>query len=438
MTGKAGVTLVDITAHPGMIIIGIRFLMATQTTKDHQVARRGVALRTGIPRPLVAPAEDGEVLGIVVEGGRIPFRFGVAASTVRGEADRTVVGGIGGIVIIQMAAHAGVGRIGIVSVVASGAIVGDPGVGSIEGIIIIVHGKRSRHPVRRCRMADHTICGDSQGCMSRIAAAIVVCIMTGKAGRGRSCKPVGMAGDTIDADMGFSERKVGGIVIKGSIRRTVGMTTKTGATLIGIAGNAAVFVIRPRIAMAGRTGKFGDIIGIGMAIHAIVPFSLVLSTVNGEELGVVVVKGGRHPTCIGRMTLDTIRRQPQGHVIRTEGRVEICLVAADTFRRGIRKIPGRMALITILNIMSQREREKVMRNRIGVPAKAQGTMTIGTTGRIACRNMIGTLGTGIVFPVAADALVADAVKAEVGLPKVTLHATEIGMGANQRKAIFFV
>ena len=84
--------------------------------------------------------------GIVVEGCRYPGGFTVALRTVVGEQVCGVVG-IGRCGIISLvAAGTGVGRIVVIAVVASRAIGSDGGMCPVEWVIIVVQGECCRHP----------------------------------------------------------------------------------------------------------------------------------------------------------------------------------------------------------------------------------------------------------------------------------------------------
>ena len=60
-----------------------------------------------------------------------------------------LVVGVGrGVVVILVAADAGVGRVVVVPVVAVGTLVGDGGVGSVEGVVVVVYVETGRAPSR--------------------------------------------------------------------------------------------------------------------------------------------------------------------------------------------------------------------------------------------------------------------------------------------------
>ena len=99
-----------------------------------------------------------EVGGIVVKVvGRYPGRFGVTPGTIGRELQGGVIR-IGGVtVVLCMATEAGIRRIVVVSIMASGAVIGDGRVCPVQGIVIIVIGKSSGHPIGLGGVAAGTI-----------------------------------------------------------------------------------------------------------------------------------------------------------------------------------------------------------------------------------------------------------------------------------------
>ena len=99
-----------------------------------------------------------EVGGIVVKVvGRGPSRFGVAPGTTGRELQGGVIR-IGRVtVVLRMATKTGIRRIVVVSIVASGAVIGDGRMGAIQGVVIIVIGEGSGHPIGLGGVAAGTI-----------------------------------------------------------------------------------------------------------------------------------------------------------------------------------------------------------------------------------------------------------------------------------------
>lgn len=78
------------------------------------------------------------------------------------------------------------------------------------------------------------------------------------------------------------------------VRFTIGVTGQARSTVVLIARDLVMVVVGLCLMMAGETSKNGVIIWVGMAIVALIPFSLVRSAVDREMLG-IMVPGGRHP-----------------------------------------------------------------------------------------------------------------------------------------------
>ena len=99
-----------------------------------------------------------EVGGIVVKVvGRYPGRFGVTPGTIGRELQGGVIR-IGSVtVVLGMATETSIRRIVVVSIMASGAVIGDGRVCPVQGIVIIVIGKSSGHPIRFGSVATRTI-----------------------------------------------------------------------------------------------------------------------------------------------------------------------------------------------------------------------------------------------------------------------------------------
>ena len=75
-------------------------LVAIDTTEGVEIPRCGMAFRTSVPFTAMAPAVDGEILGVMVERGWIPGRGAVAHCAVRGKTFPGMVG-VGGAVVVR-------------------------------------------------------------------------------------------------------------------------------------------------------------------------------------------------------------------------------------------------------------------------------------------------------------------------------------------------
>lgn len=100
-----------------------------------------------------------------------------------------------------------------------------------------------------------------------------------------------------------------------------------------------MIVIRFRFGMANRTTESRVIPRRGMAVGALIPFSLVFAAVNGEKHP-VVVKGGRRP---GRFTVaaGAVGRELRGFMVGIGGLIIVGHMAAGA---GI----GRVVVITVV------------------------------------------------------------------------------------------
>ena len=99
VAGQAGVILINIPADTAVLIVGLRVGMAIGAGHLCIIGRVSMAIDTLIPLAVMGPAVDGEILPVVVEGGRRPARLIVTTGAVGGELGRLVIG-IGGLVII--------------------------------------------------------------------------------------------------------------------------------------------------------------------------------------------------------------------------------------------------------------------------------------------------------------------------------------------------
>lgn len=146
MTGQTSIAVVRISAHTGVLVVGFRVGVARYARKFGVVGRIGVAIGAGCPLPVVFPAVNGEILGIVLEIGGRPSRFGVATRAIGRDFLRGVVG-IGRLVVVGVvAAVAGIGGIVVVAIMALGTVVGNGRVCPIECIKIIVYWECGRFP----------------------------------------------------------------------------------------------------------------------------------------------------------------------------------------------------------------------------------------------------------------------------------------------------
>ena len=122
-------------------------------------------------------------------------------------------------------------------------------------------------------------------------------------------------------------------MVKNNVCITGWVTSEASRTLISVPPYPIVLVVRFRICVAGRTGVFGIIGGIRMAIYTGRPLPLVLAAVNRKMLP-VVVECRRHPArfrMAGLAVCGKLERRMAG--VRRLG--IICRMAAEAGVRGI-------------------------------------------------------------------------------------------------------
>lgn len=191
------------------------------------------------------------------------------------------------IIIRLVATGTGIRRVVVVAIVTSCTIIGNAGVGAVQGVIVVVDGERSRRPAGRC-MAVFTIGRNANCLVVRICTLIVIYRMAGYTFGRSAGETIGMAIDTSSCQVRPGQREVCGVVVKRIIGISGRVTGKTGRIKINIPVHAGVLIVRLRVGVAICAGKFHVIRRISMAIRTCRPFSLVLSTVNWEILVVVI------------------------------------------------------------------------------------------------------------------------------------------------------
>lgn len=191
----------------------------------------------------------------------------------------------------------------------------------------------SRAPSGICGMAGSTVRGEIQSGVIGVGCLIEVRKMARITISGCPGIPRRMAIDAIHRGMCTSQWKAGIVMIKGIIGITGRMAGKTGGAVIRVSGYTHVVIVRFRIHMAGGAGKLGIVGRVGMAVYTLIPFALVLATVDRKVFH-VMIKRGWLPGGLG-VAGNAISRELQGLVIRIRGLIIIRLVAAGT---GIRRI----------------------------------------------------------------------------------------------------
>lgn len=164
--------VVRITIYAIMLVVGFGIRVAGGAREYGIIGGIRVAVDTLCPFSFVLPAVDGEILPIVVKGGRHPGIFIMAGCTIHRKLQSSVIG-VGCVVIIfSVTAFACVRCTIVVSVVTCCAIVGNGGMRTIQGITAIVFRKSGRAPTRFSGMARDTIGRKSQRIMVRVGGQI--------------------------------------------------------------------------------------------------------------------------------------------------------------------------------------------------------------------------------------------------------------------------
>lgn len=89
----------------------------------------------------------------MIETRRNPGNLGVAFRTGGRKTGGCVIGIVRRVVVVGMAAKAGVRGVIVIPIMAGRAIIGDCGMRAIQCIVIVVNGKFCRHPAWLCGMA---------------------------------------------------------------------------------------------------------------------------------------------------------------------------------------------------------------------------------------------------------------------------------------------
>ena len=285
--------------------------------------------------------------GTMVKSRWHPSRLAVTGFAIGRELRRNVVGVGRLVVIVDMTACAGVRRIVVIAFVARGAFVGDERVGAVERIVVAVNGKRSRRPGIG-GMATGAIFWDRQGYVVGVGALVEIRGMAGCTFRRGTGKSRSMAFHAAGGFVGAGQRKLRAVVIKhigGAACRVAGQAS---GTVVRVSVYACVLIVRLRIGVASGASEFRVIGRVGMAIGALVPFTLVRPAVNGEILP-VMVKRSRRP---GRFAVATlaIGGEFRRRMVRIGGLV---VIRRMTARTSIRRV-GIVAVMAGVAILGNR------------------------------------------------------------------------------------
>ena len=239
-----------------------------------------VAGRTIIRYHGVCPCKG--VKAIMVEGGRHPGRFRVAALTIYRELARLVVGVRGLVVILGMAACTGIRRIVVVAVVAACTVIRSGGVRPIQHVIIVMDVKRCGVPARPGSMASRAIRRQPQHLVIGVGAVVKINSMTSLTIRWRSLVSIGMAQQTVCIHMCARKGEIGAVVVKSAVGAARRVASQAGCIFISITAHANVPLVRFGVDMAIDAHKFGVVGGVVMAIGTLRPLAFMFPAVDRE------------------------------------------------------------------------------------------------------------------------------------------------------------
>lgn len=278
--------------------------VAVNAAENLKIARSGVAIHTFVPFPLVFSAVNGEIHTIVIEAGRGPCRFCVAALTIVRELRGGVVGVHRLVIIICVAAKTSIRRIVVIPVVAGRAIIRNGCMLSVKGVVIIVDAKGCRIPSRLGSVAGGTIRCQPQYLVIGIGGIVEIHGMAGFTIRGGALIPFGMAQNAIRILVAARQGEIRIVVIKTPVGITCWVAGQTGCIFVSITAYSAVFPIRFRVDVAIDAPEFRIVGGVIMAIGTLRPLALVSSAIDRKQT-IVLGKFGGHPTNIRGVAFGT-------------------------------------------------------------------------------------------------------------------------------------
>lgn len=174
-----------------------------------------------------------------------------------------------------------------------------------------------------------------------------------------------------------------------------------------------------------------------VAVVAFVPFAVMFSAENGEVRLVVLreIRGG--PAGVGVVADRAVGREASRLVVGAGRRLKIVLVAGEAIGRCVHKVPTNVAAVAVVNLVAfcQWEKAVVARPARPHPARTGHIVANPAVGRIPRRLVVGRCRRLVLVEVAVDAVVADAVEADIRLRSVTFPAVRHRMVAEQREAV---
>ena len=167
-----------------MIFIRLRIGVTAYTGEFRVIIGVGMAICTLIPFALMRSAVDWKVLTVVVKISWCPRIFRVTACTAGRKSCCCMVGICGCVIVCQVTAYTGVGRIVVIAVMTGSTVIGNGRMRAIERIVIVVVGKRCRCPAGLGGVATGTVIAKAQGYVVGVAGLVEVRCMAARTGVG--------------------------------------------------------------------------------------------------------------------------------------------------------------------------------------------------------------------------------------------------------------
>lgn len=242
-----------------------------------------MTIETFGPLPGVGAAVNGEKLAIVVESRRHPDVFCVASGAIGREHQCLVVGVGSGSVVGLVAAVAGIGGVVVVAVVAGGTLVGDGGVGAVEGIEVVVDVKGGGLPARFGGVAGGTIFRQAQIDVAGVVGLVEIFGVTCLTSRWCTRITRGVALGASSSQVGTRQGKSRQGVVEDVLHVPCGVAGQAGRIFIDIPVYGLVGIAGGGIGVANGTAEHAEVAAIGMTGCAGIPRAGMGSRVNGEE-----------------------------------------------------------------------------------------------------------------------------------------------------------
>ena len=228
---------------------------------------------------------------IMVKGSRYPGRLCVTILTIRRELSCFMVWIGGAVVVAEVAAHAGIGRIVVITIVACRAIIGYTRVRPVERIVVVVVGKSCRRPAWLGCVAAGAVIAEAQRYVVGVTGLVEISAMAARTGVGRVVVVTVMTGSTLISNHCMPARKW----VKVVMIETRGNPRVFRVAILTVGRELRSFVVR--IGGSIVVGQVTANTGIGrVVVIAIMTGSAVVG--NGgmrsvERIENVMVKAGR-------------------------------------------------------------------------------------------------------------------------------------------------